>query len=977
MKNTILTILLLIFSGITCQAQTKELADSLGQLGYKLMKEGENVKAAKAWEQALPLVEKHGKKYEAILTGLGIIYEEMGDQENLSRIMGLMEEHNKHELEKPCDEPNCMTERAKYYGSTGNKAMAKECFLKAMAMPMDDDTKVSVFESYAQFMAMTLKEYQTGAEHQLTAANLRKQLAGENEAYANSIMRAGIYYTGAMTDAGRTKAIECYQKAISVYQQTGNEAKLAKCRWYVGNAYSGLKEYGKAKELYLQAVAYYEANDKDSKDYPKLIERVATAEKFNKEYESSIAHYQQALKLFKERGMMEEYGNAENGLKLCYAYAKKDMDEASDGTNDAAVKAAQTEKLDQLIAEEKKGLEISRKYLGLASYAHSLANIASGYAMKEDYKEAISYYNQYMENIRNAIRQDFRLQSESERMKVWQEEVMTMEELRELPITMPHEKDVTSLAYDAELLSKGILLNSSIEFGIVLQNQGNKQLIDMYKQTLDNEAEIERLREEASSDADLEKILSLTQKNQQLQIQLNNGCKELDDFTKYISYNWKDVQGTLEKEDIAIEFSAVNMDFSKEASHMMALILTKDMTEPVAVTIWDQENIMKCFESDFQNNVIASLLNRVLNGKSEKEVLKELRAQLDVADMPFKSEWSLYLHYLEHKADTIKGDFLPDRILWLGYSKLLQQDEVLFTTPDAGNIVWGKLTPYLSDKKRIFFSASGLFNKMGIEYLEYQGKPLSEQFEVYRLSSTKELCYKHNNAKPKKVALFGDINYNEKGAMTAKTRQELASLRGSHGLDDLSNTRREIDEIERLLKGKGVKNVVKLRDTNASKEAFLKLTDTKTNLLHIATHGIYLEDNASTDATSMQNSLLAFAEAGVDSTNFASAADIANMNLRQCDLAVLSACETGLGKLGDDGVFGLQRGFKNAGVHTLLMSLKNVYDESTADLMISFYRNLMNGATKREALVKAQQEIRSQGFTDPKYWATFILLDAF
>ena len=76
-------------------------------------------------------------------------------------------------------------------------------------------------------------------------------------------------------------------------------------------------------------------------------------------------------------------------------------------------------------------------------------------------------------------------------------------------------------------------------------------------------------------------------------------------------------------------------------------------------------------------------------------------------------------------------------------------------------------------------------------------------------------------------------------------------------------------------------------------------------------------------------------------------------------------------------MFGLQRGFKNAGVHTLLMSLKNVYDESTAELMISFYKHLMDGATKREALVKAQQDIREKGFNDPKYWATFILLDAF
>lgn len=58
------------------------------------------------------------------------------------------------------------------------------------------------------------------------------------------------------------------------------------------------------------------------------------------------------------------------------------------------------------------------------------------------------------------------------------------------------------------------------------------------------------------------------------------------------------------------------------------------------------------------------------------------------------------------------------------------------------------------------------------------------------------------------------------------------------------------------------------------------------------------------------------------------------------------------------------------------MSLKNVYDVSTAELMIAFYKNLMLGMSKREALVKAQQAIRQKGYKDAKYWATFILLDA-
>lgn len=139
---------------------------------------------------------------------------------------------------------------------------------------------------------------------------------------------------------------------------------------------------------------------------------------------------------------------------------------------------------------------------------------------------------------------------------------------------------------------------------------------------------------------------------------------------------------------------------------------------------------------------------------------------------------------------------------------------------------------------------------------------------------------------------------------------------------------------------------------------------------------MYRDEKKSTDAESMQNSLLAFARANPDDNSLVTAADIATMNLRQCDLAVLSACETGLGKLGGDGVFGLQRGFKNAGVRTLLMSLKKVYDVSTADLMIGFYHHLMTGSDKREALVKAQQDIRSKGFDAPEFWATFILLDA-
>ena len=79
-----------------------------------------------------------------------------------------------------------------------------------------------------------------------------------------------------------------------------------------------------------------------------------------------------------------------------------------------------------------------------------------------------------------------------------------------------------------------------------------------------------------------------------------------------------------------------------------------------------------------------------------------------------------------------------------------------------------------------------------------------------------------------------------------------------------------------------------------------------------------------------------------------------------------------------EGVFGLQRGFKKAGANTILMSLNKVDDEATRILMVEFYRNLMNGKTKRQSLQEAQQYLRKVDngkYNSPKYWASFIMLD--
>ena len=110
------------------------------------------------------------------------------------------------------------------------------------------------------------------------------------------------------------------------------------------------------------------------------------------------------------------------------------------------------------------------------------------------------------------------------------------------------------------------------------------------------------------------------------------------------------------------------------------------------------------------------------------------------------------------------------------------------------------------------------------------------------------------------------------------------------------------------------------------------------------------------------------------------AREIAHLDLTSLDMVVLSACETGLGEVQGEGVFGLQRGFKKAGAQSLLMSLWSVDDEATQRLMQAFYdAHYRRHLSKRASLNEAQRQLRTYGggrFNHPRFWAAFVLLDA-
>ena len=145
---------------------------------------------------------------------------------------------------------------------------------------------------------------------------------------------------------------------------------------------------------------------------------------------------------------------------------------------------------------------------------------------------------------------------------------------------------------------------------------------------------------------------------------------------------------------------------------------------------------------------------------------------------------------------------------------------------------------------------------------------------------------------------------------------------------------------------------------------------TQYRYLHFAVHGIltndvpYLKESAlvlAYDPNSKEDGFLTYSE-------------IIGLELN-ADLVTLSACKTGLGLLvPGEGVIGLSSGFMFAGARSLIVSLWEVSDSSTALLMEEFYRLLAQGVTKPEALKKAKEHLRQKGYENPYFWAPFILI---
>lgn len=321
------------------------------------------------------------------------------------------------------------------------------------------------------------------------------------------------------------------------------------------------------------------------------------------------------------------------------------------------------------------------------------------------------------------------------------------------------------------------------------------------------------------------------------------------------------------------------------------------------------------------------------------------------------------------------------------------------------NLIWGKIEKYLTKGSTIHFSPYGLLSQINIEILanENDQTPINQRYEINRISSTGLLVDTNSEISYESAILMGDIDYNSNvysANETIKNDTYISTFsRGMAKLwEPLSHTKDEVENIERLLQKSKINTSV-FQSEYASEGNFKSLSYSVSSIIHIATHGFYFSHNDARKwdyfsmfsaeesdkyISPMQRSGLVLAggnhawsgkEIPVRAEDgILSAQEIANLNLSNTDLVVLSACQTGLGELSNDGVSGIQRGFKLAGVKTLIMSLWEVNDEATAIMMKNFYKHLTKGKSKKESFNSAIQAVKKWN-DDPYYWAAFIMLD--
>lgn len=558
-----------------------------------------------------------------------------------------------------------------------------------------------------------------------------------------------------------------------------------------------------------------------------------------------------------------------------------------------------------------------------------LAN-AEGFAGHED--EGCKDYAEAEQQLKAFMKQRIPYMNTAEREGLWSPLSALFTNMAPFAITAKQcQTPFTKTCYDALVLSKSFLLESERSMYDVIKRKGTAEDLRDFMSLSGMKNTVKALEKDYKANAD--SILDISQRVSRMENQLTARCRSYSDGTGFMDVDYDAVKQALGQDEVLIDFTDYMSE--SEGRKYAAFIIDKEQDYPL---------------------------------------LKPL--------------------FAERQIDSL-GIVRPDMYYGEDYAK------------DIVRLLWQPLKDNLKEGSTVYYVPSQLLFQVSLESLPMEdGSLLGSHYDFVRLSSARELVKmkRHTRRTDAHTAvLYGGLQYDmDDTAMENEAKKyDLDNLfaqrgdmaRGDSVYHELQGTKEEIFRIYTILKGKKW-NVVPYMGTDGTEESFLAMHGKSPCLLHLATHGFYYTPSKAadvnylkgyTDAMSLSGLVLSGGNAawlgkklpkgvlgGILTAN-----DIARLDLSNTDMVVLSACQTGQGKATSEGLYGLQRAFKKAGVGTIVMSLWNVDDRVTSEFMATFYERLTdkaNALDKRKAFEEAKQIVR-KNHPDPYHWAAFVMLD--
>ncbi|MBK8451151.1 MAG: CHAT domain-containing protein [Saprospiraceae bacterium] len=845
---------------------------------------------------------------------------------------------------------SCLHSLGLYYKTIGNYEKAEALYLEAMAIR----GKVLGKEhpDYASSMGNLANLYYAVGNYEkaeplfIESKAIREKVLGkEHPEYAKSLSNLAILFY----EMGN------YEKAEPLYLESNaiREKVLGKEHPDYANSlnnlailYHDMGNYVKAEPLYLESNAIWEkVLGKEHPDYANSLNNLAV-------FYDDMGNYEKAEPLYLESKVIMEK-----------VLGKEHPDYASSPNNlgNLYYLMGRFEKVEPLHLEAK---ALREKVLGKEhpDYTSSLNNLVRLYERQNRYLDSDPLLEEAFILSQTRLVNSMSFLSEKELAKYILKFQSSSSELSAyLLARQAGESQIGNLANvgdDNVLFYKGFLLTAaSRQNALATASTESKEInirLKGYRRQL--AAEYAKPIAERNDIAELEEKANLAEK------ELTRSVAGYADAIRQIK--WRDVQATLKQTEAAMELISFKVKFPKTTDSILyaALLVKSGDKQPKFIPLFEEKS-----------------LDSFLHSKSERK-----------AD---------YVNSLYTLADRgIVVDAVPKKSLY--------------------EILWKPLEKELTGIKTIYFSPSGLLHRINLDAIAIsETETLADKYQLIELNSTRQMVIptqiKNEN---NDAILYGGIQFeqdstllNNEPLIASRTIGELSfhsvdsTLRGGRW-NYLLGTEHEVNSIEKIMQTVGLAVSLK-KSYEATEESFKNIgvnNSLSPKILHIATHGYFFPDvknnSKKLELGGERENVFKISEhpmlrsglimAGGNSAwqgiqppegredGILTAYEISQMNLSNTELVVLSACETGLGDIqGNEGVYGLQRAFKIAGVKYLIMSLWQVPDKQTSLLMITFYKKwLVEKMTIPNAFHAAQKQLRDGGL-EPYYWAGFVLVE--